>query len=114
MRLLQTAFLPAAHRVAVIDTGTLDPCKPGFQRFGTVSYTHLGLDWGGILVEVEYQTHRIICLEHGVYVAEVPGAYPGNRSVSYTHLDVYKRQALPIPMVRTECRYFWHSAAWPP
>ena len=34
MRLLQTAFLPAAHRVAVIDTGTLDPCKPGFQRFG--------------------------------------------------------------------------------
>lgn len=30
-----------------------------------------GLDWGGILVEVEYQTHRIICLEHGVYVAEV-------------------------------------------
>ena len=38
-----------------------------------------GLDWGGILVEVEYQTHRIICLEHGVYVAEVPWAYPGNR-----------------------------------
>ena len=23
-----------------------------------------GLDWGGILVEVEYQTHRIICPEH--------------------------------------------------
>ena len=38
-----------------------------------------GLDWGGILVEVEYQTHRIICLEHGVYVAEVPWAYPGSR-----------------------------------
>ena len=31
-----------------------------------------GLYWGGILVDVEYQTHRIICPEHGVYVAEVP------------------------------------------
>ena len=38
-----------------------------------------GLDWGGVLVEVEYQTHRIICPEHGVYVAEVPWAYPGSR-----------------------------------
>lgn len=31
MCLLQTAFLPAAHRVAVIDTGTLDSRKTGFQ-----------------------------------------------------------------------------------
>ena len=34
---------------------------------------------GGILVEVEYQTHCIICPEHGVSVAEVPWAYPGSR-----------------------------------
>ena len=34
---------------------------------------------GGILGEVEYQTHRIICPEHGVSVAEVPLAYPGSR-----------------------------------
>ena len=33
MCLLQSAFLPTAHRVAVIDTGTLDPCKTGFQGF---------------------------------------------------------------------------------
>lgn len=32
MRLLQTAFLPAAHRVAVIDAGTLDSRESGFQR----------------------------------------------------------------------------------
>lgn len=38
-----------------------------------------GLDWSGIMVEVEYQNHRIICPEHGVYVAEVPWAYPGSR-----------------------------------
>ena len=29
-------------------------------------------------MEVEYQTHRIICPEHGVYVADVPWAYPGS------------------------------------
>ena len=29
-------------------------------------------------MEVEYQTHRIICLEHWVYVADVPWAYPGS------------------------------------
>ena len=38
-----------------------------------------GLDWGGIIVEVEYRNHRILCPEHGVYVAEVPWAYPGSR-----------------------------------
>ncbi len=30
------------------------------------------------IVEVERQTHRINCPEHGIYVAEVPWAYPGN------------------------------------
>ena len=46
------------------------------------------MDWGGILVEVEYQTHRIICLEHGVYVAEVPWAYPGSRFIKDFDLTV--------------------------
>lgn len=35
-------------------------------------------DWGGVLVEIEYSTHRIICPEHGVVVADVPWAYPGS------------------------------------
>ena len=35
-----------------------------------------GLDWDGSIVEVEYKTHRIICPEHGVLVADVPWAYP--------------------------------------
>ena len=37
-----------------------------------------GLDWGATLVEIEYQTHRIECPEHGVVVADVPWAYPGS------------------------------------
>lgn len=45
---------------------------PAYDKHSSRPTTWRGLDWGGILVEVEYQTHRIICLEHGVYVAEVP------------------------------------------
>ena len=37
-----------------------------------------GLDWGTTLVEIEYQTHRIECPEHGVVVADIPWAYPGS------------------------------------
>ena len=52
---------------------------PAYDKHSSRPTTWRGLDWGGILVKVEYQTHRIICLEHGVYVAEVPWAYPGSR-----------------------------------
>ena len=41
---------------------------PAYDKHSSRPTTWRGLDWGGILVEVEYQTHRIICLEHGVYV----------------------------------------------
>lgn len=52
---------------------------PAYDKHSSRPTTWRGLDWGGILVEVEYQTHRIICPEHGLYVAEVPWAYPGSR-----------------------------------
>ena len=52
---------------------------PVYDKHSTGPTTWRGLDWGGIIVEVEYRTHRIICPEHGVYVAEVPWAYPGSR-----------------------------------
>lgn len=32
-----------------------------------------GLDWGGILVEVEYQTHRLICLNMGYMLPKFHG-----------------------------------------
>lgn len=45
------------------------------------------LDFGGILVEVEYRTHRVKCQKHGVVTADVPWAYPGS---SFTR-DLGKR-----------------------
>ena len=48
---------------------------PVYNKHSSRPTTWRGLDWGGVLVEVEYQTHRIICPEHGVYVAEVPCKY---------------------------------------
>jgi len=37
-----------------------------------------GLDFGSILVEIEGDTQRIHCPEHGCIVADVPWAYPGS------------------------------------
>lgn len=38
-----------------------------------------GLDWGGVIVEVEAVARRVECPEHGVVTAMVPWAYPGSR-----------------------------------
>ena len=72
---------------------------PAYDKHSSRPTTWRGLDWGGILVEVEYQTHRIICLEHGVYVAEVPWAYPGSRFTKDFDLTV-AWFAYPICCVR--------------
>lgn len=53
--------------------------RPVYDQHSTRPSVWRGLDWGGILVEIEYRTHRIECPEHGVCVAEVPWAYPGSR-----------------------------------
>ena len=72
---------------------------PAYDKHSSRPTTWRGLDWGGILVEVEYQTHRIICLEHGVYVAEVPWACPGSRFTKDFDLTV-AWFAYPICCVR--------------
>lgn len=72
---------------------------PAYDKHSNRPTTWRGLDWGGILVEVEYQTHRIICLEHGVYVAEVPWACPGSRFTKDFDLTV-AWFAYPICCVR--------------
>ena len=53
------------------------PC-PIYDQHSSVPHTWRGLDAGGVLVEAEYRTHRINCPEHGIYVADVPWAYPGS------------------------------------
>ena len=52
---------------------------PGYDQATTIGKIWRGLDWGGILVEIECPTHRIICPEHGIATADVPWAYPGSR-----------------------------------
>ena len=49
---------------------------PGYDSPGEFNKIWRGLDWGGILVEIEAPTHRVSCPEHGVVVADIPWAYP--------------------------------------
>ena len=51
---------------------------PGYDRPVKNRKVWRGLDFGGILVEIEADTHRIHCPEHGVVTAAVPWAYPGS------------------------------------
>lgn len=52
---------------------------PVYDNHSSKPSTWRDLDWGGMLVEVDHQTHRINCPEHEVYVVEVPWVYPGSR-----------------------------------
>lgn len=51
---------------------------PGYDQASTIGKIWRGLDWGGIIVEIECPTNRIKCPEHGVVTADVPWAYPGS------------------------------------
>lgn len=51
---------------------------PGYDTPSGRPRVWRGLDFGGILVEVESVTHRVRCPEHGVVTAAVPWAYPGS------------------------------------
>jgi len=53
------------------------PC-PVYDQHSSKPTVWRGLDWGGIIVEIESQTHRVNCPEDGVHVADVPWAYPGS------------------------------------
>ena len=69
-----------------------------------------GLDCGGLLVEIEYQNHRICCPEHGVYVAEVPWAYPGSRFTKDFDLTVaWLASYLPRSTVSYFMRVDWET-----
>ena len=48
-------------------------CRP-YDVQTRLPRTWRALDWGGTLVEIQYRTHRILCPEHGVLVADVPSS----------------------------------------
>ena len=69
-----------------------------------------GLDWEGIIVEVEYKTHRIVCPEHGVLVADDPWAYPGSRFTKNFDLTVgWLAVYLPKSAVAEYMRIDWET-----
>lgn len=69
-----------------------------------------GLDWGGILVEIEGHTHRIECPEHGVLVADVPWAYPGSGFTKDFDLTVgWLAVYLPRSVVSEYMRIDWET-----
>lgn len=69
-----------------------------------------GLDWGGTLVEISYDTHRIECPEHGVLVADVPWAYPGSGFTKDFDLTVgWLATYLPKSTVSEYMRIDWET-----
>ena len=69
-----------------------------------------GLDFGGILVEIEADTHRINCPEHGIAVAAVPWAYPDSRFTKDFDLTVgWLAVYLPRTAVSEYMRIDWKT-----
>ena len=69
-----------------------------------------GLDFGSILVEIESDTQRIKCPEHGSIVADVPWAYPGSRFTKDFDLTVgWLAVYLPRAAVSEYMRIDWKT-----
>ena len=69
-----------------------------------------GLDYGGILVEIEYHTHRIQCPEHGIVTAAVPWAYPDSSFTREFDLTVaWLAKYLPRSAVAAYMRIDWQT-----
>ena len=69
-----------------------------------------GLDFGSILVEIEGDTQRIHCPEHGRIVADVPWAYPGSRFTKDFDLTVgWLAVCLPRTAVSEYMRIDWKT-----
>ena len=83
---------------------------PRYDAQGSQSRHWRELDWGGILVEVIGETHRIQCPEHGVLVADVPWAYPGSSFTKKFDLTVaWLAVSLPKSTVSEYMRIDWET-----
>lgn len=68
------------------------------------------LDWGSIIVEIEYRIHRIECPEHGVLVAAVPWAYQDSRFTKDFDITVgWLAKYLPRSTVSEYMRIDWRT-----
>lgn len=81
---------------------------PGYDHASSQNKLWRGLDWGGILVEIEAPTNRIECPEHGVVTAAVPWAYPGSSFTKEFDLTVaWLATYLPRSAVSSYMRIDW-------
>ena len=68
------------------------------------------LDWGALLVEIECQTHRVVCPKHGIVTAAVPWAYPGSSFTKDFDLTVtWLAEYLPRSAVANFMRIDWQT-----
>ncbi len=83
---------------------------PGYDSPGEYNRLWRGLDWGGILVEIEAPTNRIECPEHGIVTAAVPWAYPGSGFTKEFDLEVaWLATHLPRSTVSAYMRIDWKT-----
>lgn len=82
----------------------------GYDSVSTETRSWRALDFGGILVYLHYQTHRIECPEHGVSTASVPWSYPGSRFTKDFDLSVaWMARYLPRSVVCEAMRIDWKT-----
>ena len=83
---------------------------PGYDHPAKHRKIWRGLDFGGILVEIEGDTHRIRCPEHGVVTAAVPWAYPGSSFTKDFDLTVaWLAEYIPRSAVASFMRIDWQT-----
>ena len=83
---------------------------PRYDKKNPLPRIWRGLDWGGTLVEIVCNTHRIQCPEHGVVVADIPWAYPGSRFTKDFDLTVgWLAIYLPRSVVSEYMRIDWET-----
>ena len=83
---------------------------PGYDRPSRFPKVWRSLDFGSVLVEIEYHTHRIVCPEHGVVTAAVPWAYPGSHFTRDFDLTVaWLAEYLPRSAVANYMRIDWET-----
>ncbi len=83
---------------------------PGYDKPAKNEKVWRGLDFGGIIVEVQSPTHRIQCPEHGVVTADIPWAYPGSSFTKEFDLTVaWLATYLPRSAVSNYMRIDWET-----
>ena len=82
----------------------------GYDHISTETRSWRSLDFGGILVYLHYQTHRVRCPEHGVVTASTPWSFTGSHFTKEFDLTVaWMARYLPRSVVCEAMRIDWKT-----